>query len=116
MTHWEWWDKVGSGMPPLPGEDAHEHVQRVTAECWQFARAAIYEAEAAQLTDGLRADIAALRVENAALKREAWTWSKACEAEAGKMAAERERCIEIVDRELDSNGQAHAIALAIRGA
>ena len=31
-------------------------------------------------------------------------------------AAECERCIEIVDRELDSNGQAHAIALAIRGA
>jgi hypothetical protein len=28
---------------------------------------------------------------------------------------ERERCIEIVDRELDSNGQAQAIALAIRG-
>lgn len=30
-------------------------------------------------------------------------------------AAERERCIEVVMTELDSNGQAHAIAEAIRG-
>ena len=31
------------------------------------------------------------------------------------VAAELERCIEIVMRELDSNGQAKAIALAIHG-
>lgn len=35
--------------------------------------------------------------------------------EEAAIAAERERCIEIVERELDSNGQAQAIALAIRG-
>ena len=51
MTHEEWWREVGSGMPPMPGEDAHEHVQRVTAPCWP---AAIYEAEAAQLTGPMR--------------------------------------------------------------
>jgi hypothetical protein len=61
MTHFEWWDKVGSGMPPLPSEDAHEHVQRVTAECWPAARAAIYESEAAQLTEPLRVEIERLR-------------------------------------------------------
>ncbi len=58
MTHFEWWDKVGSGMPPLDGEDAHEHVQRVTAACWDAARAAIYDAEAAQLTAPLRERLA----------------------------------------------------------
>ena len=31
------------------------------------------------------------------------------------IAADRERSIEIVERELDSNGQSQAIALAIRG-
>lgn len=62
MTHFEWWDKVGSGMPPLAGEDQHEHVQRVTAACWDAARAAIYESEAAQLTAPLRERIASLHV------------------------------------------------------
>ena len=41
MTQFEWWDKVGSGMPPLDDEDAYEHVQRITAVCWDAARAAI---------------------------------------------------------------------------
>ena len=31
------------------------------------------------------------------------------------VAAERERIIDVVERELDSNGQAQAIVLAIRG-
>lgn len=60
MTHEEWWDEVGSGIPPMPGEDAHEHTKRVIAACWPAARATIYEAEAAQLTDPLRAKIEAL--------------------------------------------------------
>lgn len=62
MTYEEWWREVGSGMPPMPGEDAHEHVQRVTAACWPAARAAIYEAEAAQLTAPTRIDAARYRL------------------------------------------------------
>lgn len=62
MTHEEWWYEIGSGMPPRIGEDAHEHVQRVIAVCWPAARAAIYEAEAAQLTEPLRAKIKSLEL------------------------------------------------------
>ena len=58
MTQFEWWDKVGSGMPPLDGEDAYEHVQRVMAACWDAAQAAIYEAEASQLTAQLHERLA----------------------------------------------------------
>lgn len=36
----------------------------------------------------------ALRAENNALKREAWTWSKACEAEAGKVKEHRNAAME----------------------
>lgn len=61
MTHEEWWNEIGSGMPPRIGEDAHEHVRRVTAVCWPAARAAIYEAEAAQLTAPTRIDAARYR-------------------------------------------------------
>ena len=61
MTHEEWWREVGSGIPPMPGEDAYEHVRRVTAACWPAARAAIYEAEAYQLTAPVRIDAARYR-------------------------------------------------------
>jgi hypothetical protein len=42
-------------------------------------------------------------------------WSYSPELVAQLFAAERERCIEVVMMELDSNGQARAIAAAIRG-
>lgn len=29
-----WWYDEGSGMPPLPGEDAEEHVHRVCKIAW----------------------------------------------------------------------------------
>ena len=61
VTHDEWWDQVGSALKPRVGEDAHEHVKRVTAICWMTARAAIYEVEAAQLMQPLRAQVAYLR-------------------------------------------------------
>jgi hypothetical protein len=38
MTFEEWWHGHGSGLPPTGGEDAHEHVHRVAALCWQAAR------------------------------------------------------------------------------
>ena len=63
MNHQQWWDEVGSGMPPLRGEDAHEHVHRVTAACWPIARLAIFEAEAAQIEAPLREQIARLIAE-----------------------------------------------------
>ena len=57
MTNDEWWNEIGSGMPPMPEEDTSEHVKRVIAACWPAARAAIYDAESAQLTEPLRAKI-----------------------------------------------------------
>lgn len=30
----KWWHEEGSGMPPLPGEDAEEHVLRVSQIAW----------------------------------------------------------------------------------
>ena len=44
----------------MPDHDDEEHARRVASFCWEAARAAIYEAEAAQLTQGLRATNAAL--------------------------------------------------------
>jgi hypothetical protein len=29
-----WWHNEGSGMPPLPGEDAETHVHRICAIAW----------------------------------------------------------------------------------
>jgi hypothetical protein len=29
-----WWHEEGSGMPPKPGEDAEEHVKRVSKIAW----------------------------------------------------------------------------------
>jgi hypothetical protein len=29
-----WWHREGSGMPPLKGEEACEHVERVSAIAW----------------------------------------------------------------------------------
>ena len=37
MTFDEWWNEYGSGLPPMAEEDAHEHVHRVAALCWQAA-------------------------------------------------------------------------------
>lgn len=90
MTHEQWWHEVGSGMPPLLGEDAHEHVRRVTAACWPVARLAIFEAEAAQIEAPLRAKIDALC---ATLKpwQEQGPWFLR-ENIAEAVAAEREEC------------------------
>jgi len=30
----EWWRNEGSGIPPLPGEDAETHVRRVSRIAW----------------------------------------------------------------------------------
>jgi hypothetical protein len=60
MTFNEWWHDIGSGITPMPDHDAEEHACRVASFCWEAARAAIYEAEAAQLTHLLRANNAAL--------------------------------------------------------
>lgn len=38
MTFDEWWREHGSGLPPMAEEDAHEHVHRVSALCWQAAQ------------------------------------------------------------------------------
>jgi len=32
-----WWWNEGSGIPPLPGEDAEEHVHRVCEIAWETA-------------------------------------------------------------------------------
>ena len=61
MTHEQWWNDVGSGIHPLPGEDRSEHMQRVIAACWPEARAAVYAAEAHQITSALRDEIRGLR-------------------------------------------------------
>lgn len=74
VTHDEWWDQVGSALRPRVGEDAHEHVKRVTVICWVTARAAIYEAEAAQLTAPLRAQVEQYR-EGAERYRSAIEWA-----------------------------------------
>ena len=29
-----WWHREGSGMPPLPGEDAEIHVKRISEIAW----------------------------------------------------------------------------------
>lgn len=29
-----WWNNEGSGMPPLPGEEAETHVRRICAIAW----------------------------------------------------------------------------------
>jgi hypothetical protein len=55
MTFNEWWHDIGSGIIIAPDHDIEEHTRYVTGICWDAARAAIYEAEAAQLTQGLRA-------------------------------------------------------------
>jgi len=34
MTYNEWWNKVGSGMQPLPNEDIEEFAHRMTALAW----------------------------------------------------------------------------------
>lgn len=30
----DWWRHEGSGMPPLPGEDAEAHVRRICRLAW----------------------------------------------------------------------------------
>lgn len=30
-----WWHEEGSGMPPLPGEDAETHVHRISRIAWE---------------------------------------------------------------------------------
>ncbi len=30
----KWWREEGSGMPPLPGEDAETHVKRIASIAW----------------------------------------------------------------------------------
>ena len=55
MTFDQWWHGIGSGIVIAPDHDIEEHTRYVTGICWDAARAATYEAEAAQLTQGLRA-------------------------------------------------------------
>lgn len=39
-----WWQTIGSGMPPLPGEDKEEHTCRIAQLAWEAAFAAEIEA------------------------------------------------------------------------
>lgn len=117
MTHAEWWEQVGSGMPPTPGEDAHEHVYRVTAACWPVARLAIFEAEAAQIEAPLKAEIAALHREidtlRAVLKpwQEQGPWFLRANIDEA-VEALRDKCIDLVAM----HGGSVEIEAAIRGA
>jgi hypothetical protein len=34
MAFRKWWHNEGSGMPPLPSEEAEEHVKRISQIAW----------------------------------------------------------------------------------
>jgi predicted RNase H-like nuclease (RuvC/YqgF family) len=50
-----WWHREGSGMPPLKGEEACEHVERVSAIAWSNG--------AYKATEALKAENARLKTE-----------------------------------------------------
>jgi hypothetical protein len=50
-----WWHREGSGMPPLKGEEACEHVERVSAIAWSNG--------AYKATEALKAENARLKAE-----------------------------------------------------
>jgi hypothetical protein len=58
-----WWHREGSGMPPLKGEEACEHVERVSAIAWANG--------AYKATEALESENARLKAEVERL-RKAW--------------------------------------------
>jgi hypothetical protein len=72
-----WWHREGSGMPPLKGEEACEHVERVSAIAW---------------SNGAYKATEALEAENARLKAEVERLTKAGDAMAAHIERNDERC------------------------